>query len=298
MNYFKRIGAYWNKPQHAAYLFVAPVMLILLTFTLIPMCASIYLAFTDLDLFLTQANWVGLKNFEKALSDRRFVNSFGVSVRYTLIAVPMSLILAMFIAALIARPSRFNKMVRTIYFLPVVFSSTATGIMWELLLNRYMGLLPYWAKLLGLPRFDVFNDPNLALPAICMVAIWGGFGMTSIIFLAAMKAIPNELYESAEMDGATKVRQYFSITFPEIMSTFWFMLITNIIGSLQVFDLIYIITDGGPMYKTETTVAYMFYTAYTKYKLGYASAEAVLLFLFILVLTVIMYAMMQRQERD
>lgn len=298
MECLKRIGRYWNKPQHAAYLFIAPVIIILFVFTLLPMLASIYLAFTDLDLFLTQANFIGLENFAKALSDKRFTNSFGVSVKYTLIVVPLNLILAMFVASLITRSTRFNKIVRTAFFLPVIFSSTATGIMWELMFNRYMGLLPYWAKCIGLPRFDVFNDPMLALPAIGFVSIWGSFGMTSIIFLAAMKAIPNELYESAEMDGAGKLRQYFSITLPDIMPSFWFMLITNTIGSLQVFDLIYIITDGGPLHSTETTVAYMFYTAYSKFKLGYSSAQAVLLFIFIMILTVIMYIMMQHQEKE
>jgi multiple sugar transport system permease protein len=297
MNTLRRIDTYWNKPEHTAYLFIAPVMILLFVFSVVPLISSFVLSGTDLSLFLTDVKWVGLANFKKALTDSRFINSLAVSFKFALGAVPLRLIVSLAIALFFVNNSVFNKAMRSIYFLPVVCSSTVIGIMWKLTLNRYVGLIPYWlTKYLGIPGFDVFHNTSLALPAIGFMTIWGSFGMTAIIFLAAIKAVPFELYESAEIDGAKKMRQFFSITLPDIMPTFWFLLITNVISSLQVFDLIYVVTNGGPQYSTETTVAYMFYSAFTQYKLGYSSAIAVIFFAMIMVLTVIMYTVMLKQE--
>lgn len=297
MNTLKRFDVYWNKPQHAAYLFIAPVMILLFVFSIVPLVSSFILSGTDLSLFLTDMKWTGLENFKKALTDARFINSLAISFKFALGAVPLRLLVSIIIALFFANNTFFNKAMRSIYFLPVVCSSTVIGIMWKLTLNRYVGLIPYWlTTYLGIPPFDVFHDTSLALPAIGFMTIWGSFGMTAVIFLAAIKAVPYELYESAELDGARKIRQFFSITLPDIMPTFWFLLITNVIGSLQVFDLVYVVTNGGPQYSTETTVAYMFYTAFTKYKLGYTSAIAVIFFVIILSLTMLMYFIMLRQE--
>ncbi len=296
--FFKRVRHYWNMPKHAAYLFILPTMLVLIVFTIIPLISSFFLALTDLKLFLTSIKFVGLENYIKAFHDDRFINSLAVSIKFALMAVPLRMILSLCIALMIARVTLFNKAMRVIYFLPVICSSTVIGIMWEIVLNAHVGIVPYWASLIGLPKFDVFHDVNLALPGIGFLSIWGSFGMTAIIFLAAIKAVPYELYESAAMDGAGFFAQFFKITLPDIMPTFWFLLITNIISSLQVFDLIYVITDGGPMFSTETTVAYIFDAAFTKYELGYASAIAELFFILILILTIIMYTLMVRQEKE
>ena len=298
MSIIKRILTFWNRPKHAAYLFVAPVMIIITIFTIIPLLSSFVLSMTDLNLFLTDAKWVVFDNFTRALKDERFINSLAISFKYAIMAVPLRMILSLAIALIIAENTFFNKAMRTIYFLPVICSSTVIGIMWEICLNKYVGLFPFWMSKMGLPRIDVFHDVSYALPAIGFLSIWGSFGMTAVIFLAAIKGVPVELYESAEMDGAGKFRQFWSITLPDIMPTFWFMLITNVIASLQVFDLIYVITNGGPQYSTETTVAYIFYAAFKKTELGYASAIAEILFAIILLLTVIMYAMMTRQEKE
>jgi multiple sugar transport system permease protein len=298
MNTLRRIDTYWNKPEHAAYLFIAPVMILLFVFSVIPLISSFVLSGTDLSLFLTdKINWVGFANFEKALSDSRFINSLAISFKFALGAVPLRLLISLVIALFFVNNSIFNKAMRSIYFLPVVCSSTVIGIMWKLTLNRYVGLIPYWlTTYLGVQPFDVFHDTSLALPAIGFMTIWGSFGMTAIIFLAAIKAVPYDLYEAAEIDGAKKMRQFFSITLPDIMPTFWFLLITNVIASLQVFDLIYVVTNGGPQYSTETTVAYMFYSAFTQYKLGYSSAIAVIFFIMIMILTIFMYTLMLKQE--
>jgi multiple sugar transport system permease protein len=298
MKILKWISKFWNVPSYAAYLFIAPVFILLFVFTIIPLMSSFLLSMTDLNLFLTKINWVGFQNFIDAFHDERFVNSLKISIEFAVIAVPLRMVISLFVAAMLARNSLFNKAMRTVYFLPVICSATVIGIMWELTLNGYIGLIPYWLTQIGLPRIDVFHDLKLALPAIGFLSIWGSFGITAIIFLAAMKTVPNELYESAEIEGASKKRQFFSITFPSIMPTFWFLLITNIIGSLQVFDLIYVITNGGPQYTTETTVAYIYYSFSTQYKAGYASAMAEIFFFIIMIVTLIMYKLMLRQEKD
>ena len=297
-NFFKRIGNFWNMPKHAAYLFIAPVMIILFIFVIIPLFSSFFISMTDLNLFLMDINWVGFDNFAEAFQDSRFINSIVISFEFAIMAVPLRMVVSLIIALFLARTCFFNKAMRTIYFLPIVCSSTVIGIMWKIILNGYVGLIPYWFTKIGLPRIDVFHDTSLALPAIGFLSIWGSFGMTAIIFLAAIKAVPAELYESAELDGAGKLRQFFSITLPDIMPTFWFLLISNVIASLQVFDLIYVITDGGPQYATETAVAYVYYAAFTQSELGYASAVAEILFIIIMIITVIMYSIMLRQEKD
>lgn len=298
MKIAKWASKFWKVPSYSAYVFIAPVFILLLVFTIIPLLSSFVLSMTDLNLFLTKINFVGFKNFTDAFSDERFINSLGVSFKFAGLAVPLRIIISLFVAAILARNTAFNKAMRTVYFLPVVCSATVIGIMWELTLNGYVGLIPYWFTKVGLPRIDVFHDLGLALPTIGFLSIWGSFGMTAIIFLAAMKSVPNELYESAELEGANKKRQFFSITLPGIMPTFWFLLITNVIGSLQVFDLIYVITNGGPQYTTETTVAYIYYSFSTQYKAGYASAMAEIFFFIIMILTVIMYMLMIRQEKE
>ena len=296
--HYRSVADFWNRPQHAAYLFVAPVILIMVIFTIIPMIASFIFAMTNIDMFLTNIKFIGLDNFLEAFRDERFVNSLGISFKFTLMAVPLRMVVSLFIAVLLTENTVFNKIMRTVYFLPVICSSTVIGIMWELTLNGYVGLIPYWLTLIGLPRIDVFHNTQLALPAIGFMTIWGSFGMTAIIFLAAIKAVPYELYESAVMDGAGSWTRFYKITLPDIMPTFWFLLITNIIGSLQVFDLIYVVTDGGPQYATETTVAYTFYCAFTKYKLGYAAAQSVIFFIIIMVITILLNVIMNRQERN
>ena len=171
--------------------------------------------------------------------------------------------------------------------------------MWELFLDPGIGYGNYVLQLMGLPQFNIFNDIKMALYGIVFISIWRGFGINAMILVAAMQSISQSLYEAAEMDGANVWHKFWYITIPGISSTLWFVFITRVIGSFQVFDLVYVITGGGPAHSTETVVSYIYDKAFgSGNKLGYASACSEILFVAIMICTIFLYSRMLAQERN
>jgi multiple sugar transport system permease protein len=295
----RRIGDFWNKPEHAAYIFLLPALTLLFVFNVVPLLASFLVSTLDVTVYLTGAKFVGLRNFIEAVRDPRFWNALANTLVFTAVEVPLQICFALLVAALVTRDTRINKVYRSIYFLPIVCSATAVGIMWQFILNQNIGYIPYALTKLGLPRIAFLKDPSIALFTIVFISVWRTFGITTTIFVAAMQDVPTELYESSEIDGAGKLRQFFRITIPGIMPSIWFILITRVIGSLQVFDLVYVTTGGGPVFKTETLVTYIYSRAFTtNIRLGYATAMSECLFLIILLISICLYSRMVKQERE
>ncbi len=298
MNKIKKIGAYWNKPQHAAYLFIAPAFLIVVLFTIVPLLMSFYVSLTNVTTYLADGKFIGLKNFKRLFEDDYFLNSWKVTVLFTIFDVPISIGFALFVAALCNTESKFNSLMRSIYILPIICSSTVLGLTWELYLDPQIGLGNYILQSFGLPKFSIFTDISLAIYGIIFISIWRGFGMTAMILVAAMQGVSTSLYEAAELDGANAWHKFWHVTIPGISSTLWFVFITRVIGSFQVFDLVYVITSGGPAHSTETVVSYIYDKAFThSYKLGYASAAAECLFVVILLCTIFLYGRMLVGEK-
>lgn len=293
----KGIGAYWNKPNHAPYLFLLPAFVLLIVFNILPLIASFYISTLDMGISFDSARFVGLDNFIEALGDKRFINSLIVTIQFTLLEVPLQMIMGLVMSALLTENTFWNKIFRSIYFIPVVISATAIGIMFQIFLHSNVGLLTYWLRLLGFGRVNLLNTPGLTLVVVVLVSIWRSFGISTIILVSAMQNVPKDYYEAAQIDGAGSVRRFFSITLPSIMPSFWFLLMTRVIGSLQIFDLIFTLTDGGPNHTTETLVTYVYEKAFNiGNRMGYASAMSEFLFLIIMVITLIQYFIMQKTE--
>ncbi len=295
--YIQGVRSYWNKPYHAAYLFIMPSALLLLIFQIIPLFASFYISMLDVGIAIDKAAFVGLKNYAEALHDSRFLNSVKVTILFTLIEVPIQMVIGLVMSALLTKNTFTNKLFRSIYFLPIICSATAIGIMFQIILHSNVGIITYWVRLLGFGKINFLYTPGLTMGVVIAVSVWRTFGISTIILISAMQNVPSDYYEAAYIDGAGKIRQFFSITLPCIMPSFWFLLMTRVIGSLQVFDLIYTLTDGGPNFTTETLVAYIYNKAFGRgNRMGYATAMSEFLFVFIMVITLLQYYVMSRTE--
>ena len=287
--------SYERRLERTAYLFLAPAAVLLLLFCIIPLIASFYVSTQDMGVDLSRAQFVGLKNFVKSFSDRRFLQSIGITLRYTGIEVPLQMIIGVLLSALLTRNSVINKLFRSIYFLPVVTSAVTVGVTFQLVMHSNIGIFTYWLKMLGIQDANLLNNTSTALYVVIFVAIWKTFGISAIILVSAIQNIPESLYEASAIDGAGKAAQFFHVTLPGIMPSFWFLLMTRIIGSLQMFDIVYTMTGGGPSRATTTMVVYIYDTAFNSLnKMGYATAMSELLFGFIMIITIIMYSIMNK----
>lgn len=292
---FRKTLEYWNKPEHAAYLFIAPAGLLLFVFCLIPLIASFVISLLKMGVDFRLAEFAGFDNYSKAFQDRQFWNSFWVTVKYSVIETPLQMIVGIALSAVIAKNTLFNRLIRSVYFLPVITSAVTVGIMWQMLLHSNVGLFTYWIQMTGLGKVNLLNSPGTALYTIIAISIWRSFGISTIILVAAIQNVPQDYFEAADLDGAGKIRQFFSITLPEIMPSVWFLVMTRIIGSLQVFDIIYTLTNGGPNKSTNTMVLYIYSEAFTKNNnMGYATAVSEILFVMILLIIMIQQYVMKK----
>ncbi|WP_051572289.1 carbohydrate ABC transporter permease [Ruminiclostridium cellobioparum] len=280
------------------YSFIAPVIILLFVFNILPLFSAFGLSCFDVSITLEQPKFVGLDNFAEIFGDNRFWNSLAVTLKWTVVEVPLQVVLALLLSALLTQNNLVNKIFRGIYFLPIVCSATVTGIMWKLILHSNVGYITYLLRIIGFDNINFMNSPKITFFVIVFMSIWKTFGISVVIFVGAMQNVPKSLYEAAEMDNAGKLRQFLSVTIPGIMPTLWFIIITRLISSFQVFDIVYTTTGGGPNFSTETLVTYIYTRAFEVYRMGYASAVSVCLFIIILIITIVTYTGMLKQEKD
>jgi len=288
---------YLNKPERSAWVFLAPSLVLLIVFNVIPLIMAFGMSLFEVPITMDSATFVGLENFKQAFLDTRFLNSLKVTVIFTVIEVPIQTFGAMVIAAVIAKNNGVNKLLRAIYFLPVICSATAIGIMWKMILHSNIGFITAVCQSFGFGKINFLNTPGLTIFVVSFISIWRSFGISAIIYVTAVQQVSPALYEAAKMDGAGVLRQFFYITAPSIKPTFWYILMTRFAGALQIFDIVYVTTNGGPNYTTESTVTYIYSRAFSSgSRMGYASAMSVILFIFIMIVTVIMYRKMNQEE--
>lgn len=293
----ENIKKYWNNPSRSAYVFVAPSIILLLLFSVIPLVMAFGLSFFYVPITMNTAEFIGWDNFVEAFHDPRFLNSLKVTAIFTGLEVPIQVLGALIVAALISKNNKRNKILRAVYFLPVICSATVIGIMWRMILHSNIGFITAALQTMGLGRINFMNTPGLTIFVVSFISIWRSFGISAIIYVTAIQQVSPSLYEAAEMDGAGKIRQFFYITVPSIRPTFWYILMTRFAGALQIFDIIYVTTNGGPNYTTESTVSYIYTRAFaSNSSMGYASAMSVILFIVIMFITVLMYRRMNREE--
>ncbi len=266
-------------------LFVLPAFIVFLAFRFGPAIASMALAFTDYTIGATP-NWLGLENFRRMLDDPVFWSALKVTVMFTVMTVPVSLAMSVGMALLVRRAFRGVGLFRSIFFLPVVTSLVlaATVFTWIFSSNGP------WSSLmgrLGLPEETWLGNPNLVLPALVVVAVWSRFGYGMLILLARLQDVPRELEEAALTDGANAWQRFRYIVFPQLRPALFFLAVIETTASFQVFDLVYVMTGGGPARASYTLVYELYEQGFRYFNLGYASAIGVALFVMTLVVALI-----------
>ncbi|WP_068498289.1 carbohydrate ABC transporter permease [Paenibacillus kribbensis] len=270
-------------------LFALPAILGLLIFTIGPIAASFIFSLTDWTIG-GQMSFVGLENYRTILTkDTTFSQSMFVTTYYALGSVPLGLTAAFIIALLLNQKVKGLSVFRTIYYLPTIVPSIANTMLWLWMFNPDFGLLNSLLESVGLPGSKWIYDESTAIPSLIMMSTWG-IGNTVIIFLAGLQSVPTHLYEAAEVDGGNLWHKFFHITVPSMTPTIFFNLVMSLIGTFQAFNQAYVMTNGGPNNATLFYVFYLWRTAFTETKIGYASALAWILFFVIMVLTVLIFS--------
>lgn len=274
----------------AALAFISPWIIGFLIFTAGPMVASLVLSFTQYDI-LRPPLYVGLDNYQKLMEDPRLVMSLKNTFYYTALHVPLVIAVSLGLALILNKVGKASSFFRTAFYLPSITPAVAIGTLWLWILNPRIGLVNRFLGLFGINGPGWTTDPAWIKPGIVLMSLWS-VGTTVIIFLAALKEVPKELYEAATMDGAGRTRQFLSITIPMISGTIFFVLIVNTIASLQIFAEIYTMYFGQQPVGTGTDAAlfysiYLFRQAFEFLNMGYASAMAWILFIVIMIITAI-----------
>jgi ABC-type sugar transport system permease subunit len=276
--------------RYEGYLFIAPLFLGIIAFILIPILASLVMSFTKWD-FVTPPEFVGVQNYVQMLTrDRLFWKVLGNTFRYVLMSVPLSATIPLILAVLLNQKVPGITFYRIAFFLPLVTSVVAIGLLWRWMYDSDFGLFNYILQSFGIQGPRWLSDTNLAMPAVVFATVWQGLGYNIIIYLAGLQGIPEHLYEAATIDGAGDLQKFLRITIPMLTPQIFFVLVVSFIGGFQSFGLIYVMTQGGPVNSTNVYVYYLWQTAFSSAKMGYASALS-------WVLTLIMVAATYLQVR-
>jgi multiple sugar transport system permease protein len=290
MTAFRRVEAFWG------FVFVLPAVLGLLIFQLGPVLASLYLSFTSYDI-VSPPKWIGFANYQRMFTeDLLYRKSLGVTTYYSLLSIPLSLVVAYLIALLMNQRVRGIAVYRTLWYLPSLVPATVNGVLWLWLLNRDFGPVNYFLRLVGLPAPAWLSDPSWTIPSLVLVHLWA-VGNSILIFLAGLQGVPQHLYEAAEVDGATWWDKLRHVTLPMTSSIVFFNLVIGIIQSFQVFALVYTLytpspteaTSAGPENAALVYVMYLYRNAFQNFRNGYASAMAWVLLLIIMALTLVVF---------
>ena len=288
-----RINWFWG------YFFIAPIILGILIFSIGPVLFSFFMSMTEWN-GLTSPKFIGLGNFIDIVGDTQISREFINTLIYMIGTVPIGLSIAIVIAVLLNSDIHGKSFFRVAFFLPVVTMPTAIATVWRLLFNSQYGVVNYLFRPFGLnPQW--LGDPKYIMTALIIVAVWGGIGYSAIILLAGLQNIPKTYYEAANIDGASPFNQFFRITIPLLSPTIFFLLITSMIGAFKAFDLIYlfsgasVVASGGPTTEAVRTMVFGIYQkGFLLLRMGYAAAEAVLLFTIILIVTLIQFRLQKK----
>jgi len=274
----------------AGWWFSLPALLLIAVFFFLPVLAALLLSFTDFDLYAladpANLRIIGFDNYRTLLVTPLFWKALGNTAVFVGLGVPLSLLASLGAALLIdSRLARFKGLFRTALFAPVVTTLVAVALIWRYLLHTRYGLINDVLTHLGLPAIDWLGDPHWSMPAIVLLAVWKNFGYNMVILIAALQAIPEDLYEAARLEGAGTWARLRHITLPLLTPTLGLVGLLTVSGYFQLFAEPYVMTQGGPLQSTVSVLYFMFEQGFTWWKLGFASAVAFVLFALILVFT-------------
>jgi multiple sugar transport system permease protein len=275
-----------------AYAFLAPGLLLIGIFFVLPAIAAFGLSLTDFDLYSLAApadmRFIGVDNYTRLAHDPLFWQALANTAYFVFIGGPLSVGTSLAAALLLnARAVRWQPVFRTVYFAPVVTTLVAVAIVWRYLYDPRYGLLDTALGALGLPRIDWLGNMHWAMPALILMTVWKNFGYNMIVFIAGLQAIPGDLYDAARVDGASPWQRFRFVTIPGLAPTFLFVGVTTMIGYTQVFAEPYVMTQGGPLHATLSIVLYMYEQGFRWWRVGFAASIAVVLFLITLAATLL-----------
>ncbi|MGE8203699.1 carbohydrate ABC transporter permease [Heyndrickxia sp. NPDC080065] len=276
----------WSKLT--PYIFVSPWIIGFVVFTLGPLLFSFVISFFDWPI-VGEKKFVGFSNYITMFTDDPlFWQSLWVTVKFAIVFVPLNIILALLLAILLNQKVKGSSLFRTFFYVPSVISGVALAMIWGSVYDGEYGILNYLLSLIGIQGPDWLNHTSWALVAMVIASLWGQ-GSMMLIFLAGLKNIPHELYEAAEIDGAGTFYKFFKITLPLLSPTMLFNLIMTIIGAFQTLTLALVLTGGGPLQSTYFYAMYVYENAFKYFKMGYSSANAWIMFLIVLALTLLVF---------
>lgn len=267
--------------------FLSPTLVVFCMFVLFPVLFSFYLSFHAWNMFSSRAEFVGLENYRAIVKNPEFWMVLKNTAIYTLGTVPVNMAVSLGIAFFLNKKLAGKKLLRTMFFVPVVMSSVAAAVIWRWVYEPNFGLLNTVLAWFGVTPINWLNDPTAAMFALIVMGVWKTFGVNMVLFSAGLQGIPEHYYEAARIDGAGAWNRFWSITIPLLSPTTFFVLVMSIIGSFQVFDTVYVLTSGGPLGTTKVLVFYLYEHAFKFFDMGYASAVAYLMFAIVFILTML-----------
>lgn len=285
------------RKQWTAYLFLSPVLLLFLVFTVFSVGYAFYLSFHRWNILEPAKPFVGFDNYARLLEDERFRQAVLNTIYYTAASVPLTIVLGLLVALLLNTQIRARGLFRTFFYLPVITPLVIASIIWKWVYNGDYGLANYY-----LMKLNIIDEPllwladrNLAMPAVIITSVWKSVGFAMVVYLAGLQSIPEDYYDAAKIDGATGWRRLRDITIPLLSSTTLFLLVISVLGSFQVFTQIFVMTNGGPLGRTRTVVWYIYTTAFKDFNMGYAAAMAFALFAMMLGFTLLQFRFLRRE---
>lgn len=273
-----------SEEKFCAWLFIAPALLGTLVFIILPIFCSFYFSFLDWDL-LAKPEFVGLENYIELLKDKFFWEILGNTLVYAVFTTVFGVIVPLVLAVVLNNKLKFSGILKTIYFIPFITPMIVIAVVWAWIFDPNYGIVNWLLNI----KLKWLYDTVLAMPVLIFVSVWKNIGYNMLILLAGLQTIPDNLNEAAEIDGATSLQKFFHVTLPMLSPTILFVCLVTTISSFQVFDLIYLMTQGGPENSTTVLVYWMYKNAFEFFKIGKASAIAFILFFVILSLTAIQW---------
>ena len=276
----------WRMRRYLGYVFIAPWLVAFLAFDLFPTASAFYYSFTDWNVIAKQSNWIGVENYrEMFYDDRLFWKSVNNTLYYVALSVPLGVVAGFVLALLLNTKVRFQGVFRTMFYLPAVVPTVAATMVWLWIFDTNNGILNWALGLVGVDPIRWLTSPEHSKNALIIMSLWSiGGGM--VIYLAGLQNIPQDLYEAADVDGASGWSKLVNITIPLMTPTIFFNLLLGLIGSFQVFNAAFIMTGGGPVNSTRFYMLHLYEKAFQDSQMGYACAMAVLLFLVVLAITI------------
>lgn len=266
--------------------FLTPSILLFVAFLAAPLLYALYISFNHWSM-LKSPTWIGLDNYRRILHDDVFWRSLRNTALFTVLFVPVVTILSLVSAALLNQRIGAKSLFKALLFIPIITPSVVIGVVWTYAFQPEFGFINELLRSLHLPTSLWLGSPRFALPALVLVTIWQRFGWFMILFLAGLQDIPVEVQEAAKIDGASPFQSFVDITLPLLRPTLVLVTVLAAIGSFQVFDLVFVMTEGGPAYATETLSYYIYTKAFRSFDMGYAAAMSYVLFIALLILTLL-----------